>query len=372
MLIYRKNIIDNKYFESFKFEDVEQNISNNLMSDDSDSYIYKIKVNNIECILKLYKLIILKIRDPKKIYINIIKDVIISNKVKYIIETNICPNFVYFYNSNVILKTVKNNSTGKTIYDFSHIYNNIVKIDKLYNVMEYYDGSLIDFFNKEHNINLYKSLIFQMLCMIYCFQKYINMYHMSFTYKNILFKKIDKNIIIHYKINDVDYYVPSCGYLFMLCDYQRAKQINTEKYGNHRDLKQIIHIYHRPIKNAFRVNNIKTVDDLLKLVKIKHIDKIYSAFIYEKSLYDYKIIIKKKARYDKLFSKLVHVIIDEKLIDYEQFYTRHTEEIVNLLKYYSDNIFRSKDKLEDLLYKHFTEFFDKPSGENTHIISFNL
>ena len=372
MLKYRKNIIDDKYIKSFLFVDGEHNIDNNLVDTSSYSSIYKIKINDINCIIKIYKLIIARIPDSKKIYMYIIKDVIISNKIKYIIDTNICPNFVYFYTSNIILKTIKNNKTGKTIYDFSRIYNDIIKIDKLYSVTEHCDGTLIDFFNKEHNIDLYKSLIFQMVCMIYCFQKYVKMYHMTFTYKNILFKKIDKNIVIHYKINNVDYYIPSYGYLFVLYDYQRAEQINTEKYGNHRDLRHIVYIYHRPIKNVLRTNDIKTIEDLLNLVKIKHIDKIYSTFIYQKSNEDYKIILTKKERYDKLFSKLLHVIIDEKLIDYEQFYTRRTEEIVNLLKYYSDNIFRSKDKLEDLLYKHFTEFFDKPSGENTHIISFNL
>jgi hypothetical protein len=259
----------------------------------------------------------------------------------------------------------------KIIYDFESILSDALKQNSLYIATEQCDGNLIDFFDKEHKLDVYKSLVFQICCMAYCLQKYIKIYHNSFFYRNILFKKINKNIVFNYKIKNVDYYVPSRGYLFVLIDFQRSKYIYDDPPKN-RDIRKFKYIYHRPIKIIIRNNNITNIKTLLNLINIKHIEKIYHTWYNEKTTNNYKFYKTTQKRWDTLFTEILHLAINENLFDYTKFYTKYTEKIVELLKYYSDNIFKSKDDIADLLYKHFAEFINKPSDTDINIVSFKM
>jgi len=114
-----------------------------------------------------------------------------------IINKFICPNFIKAYDYN--------NDLGLII-------------------MEYADGdSKFLFKNNYYDTKLYKSYIFQVLLSIYVFTNYTMLYHCDVKPKNILYKKINENIVFHYKIENLDYYVPTYGYLFMLADFGSAK-----------------------------------------------------------------------------------------------------------------------------------------------------
>ena len=78
--------------------------------------------------------------------------------------------------------------------DYESLIIDDLNLDDYYFVMEYCDGNLIDFFNDEHDINIYKSCIFQICSAIYCLQKYVKIYHNDLSITNIMFKKIDENI----------------------------------------------------------------------------------------------------------------------------------------------------------------------------------
>lgn len=87
-------------------------------------------------------------------------------------------------------------------------------------IMEYANGDADFLFKDEYyDINVYKSFIIQILIAIYTFTNYTMLYHRDVKPANILYKKINKNIVLHYKINNRDYYVPTYGYLFMLADF---------------------------------------------------------------------------------------------------------------------------------------------------------
>lgn len=114
-----------------------------------------------------------------------------------IINKFICPNFIKAYDYN---------------YDLELI------------IMEYANGdSKFLFKNDYYDTNLYKSYICQVLLSLYVFTDYTMLYHCDVKPKNILYKKIDENIVFHYIIENLDYYIPTYGYLFMLADFGNAK-----------------------------------------------------------------------------------------------------------------------------------------------------
>lgn len=105
----------------------------------------------------------------------------------------ICPNFIQVYNFDSNLGII---------------------------IMEYANGdSKFLFKNEYYETNIYKSYICQVLLSIYLFTNYTMLYHRDIKPENILFKKIKENIIFHYKIGELDFYIPTFGYLFMLADY---------------------------------------------------------------------------------------------------------------------------------------------------------
>ena len=274
-----------EHFKSF-------NVSNLIdkIGEGKSGNIYRIKINNYPCVLKLYKIIILKsiknvdpvfllpeievnipmsdelfltnssttktvdtsvatsksdseskiemdtqiytdtngeLIDPNKdIYNSILKEIIILNKIKYVIDNNICPNFVYFYYSNILLQKLL--IDGKISYEIDSI--NIYKLNlvNLYTVMEYCDGTLIDFFNEEYDIDIYKSFVFQICCAILCLQKHIGIKHNDISATNIMFIKINENTVLNYKINNINYFIPTYGFLFVIIDFDKSQFITKE------------------------------------------------------------------------------------------------------------------------------------------------
>jgi serine/threonine protein kinase len=96
-------------------------------------------------------------------------------------------------------------------------------------IMEYADSDAKFLFKDEYyETNIYKSFMCQILIAIYAFSNYTMLLHRDVKPDNILCKKINKNVVFHYKINNRDYYVPTYGYLFMVADFGIA----SLKIGN--------------------------------------------------------------------------------------------------------------------------------------------
>jgi serine/threonine protein kinase len=111
-----------------------------------------------------------------------------------LINKFICPNFI-------------------KVYDFD---DNIGLI-----IMEYANGDSKFLFanGKLFSTEIYKSFLFQVMISIYYYNNALKLTHKDSRLQNILYKKINPNTIFHYKINNIDYYVPTYGYLFMLADF---------------------------------------------------------------------------------------------------------------------------------------------------------
>ena len=129
------------------------------------------------------------------------KEYEIMKKTNYLINEFICPNYIQVYNFN----------------------SNIPLI-----IMEYADGDARFLFNSDvfYPNELYNSLIFQVLAGIYYLHNNVKLLHNDLNLDNVFYKKINPNIIFHYKINKKDYYLPTFGYLFMLGDYGRTDEKN--------------------------------------------------------------------------------------------------------------------------------------------------
>ena len=206
-------------------------------------------------------------------------------------------------------------------------------------IMEYADGDCKFLFRDEYqDTELYKSFLFQVLMAIYCFNNYTMLYHRDVKLGNILYKKINKNTVFHYKIKDTSYYVPTCGYLFMLCDY------GTAKFKLDGRMLDIINLDYKIIKNYIvdfskkyskEINTNKEVNDVIQT--IRNSEEIPQNTTFDKSMF--KIVdsiknIKNKNMHEFVFD--IHKILTFDL-DILKVFDKHFSEY-NKNKYDSDNI----------------------------------
>jgi serine/threonine protein kinase len=237
------------------------------------------------------------------------KIMLITNRM---INNSICPNFIKVYDFNKDIPLI---------------------------IMEYADGDCKFLFKNEYfEKMLYKSFLFQVCMSIYCFNNYTMLYHRDVKPENILYKKINKNLIFHYKMNNKNYYVPTYGYLFMLCDYGASKfkldgretDINNFNYNI---IKHIIQLY--------------TTDDIT--LEYKHIiTEIKNTEEFTKKIFD-----------DKNITKLIHFIKNIK----NQKINNFVYEIYEILTYSND--------ITEIFTKYFLDFTVN-NYKDDDIILFNV
>jgi hypothetical protein len=262
--------------------------------------------------------------------------------LKKLIDDNICPNFIYLHYSKINIDN-----------DVNDVKNNT------YILMEYADANLITFFNTNHKYELYKSLFFQIFVAVLCIQKYLKGVHGDLSISNIFYKKINKDIVLKYIINDKTYYVPAYGYLFMLADFERSesklnninKNMNIEEHiQTNYDLHMIKSLYRRPIKKYMRDNNINTSEKLLDMLNDKDKNKLTNIIndIEKKAK---KLYIKNINEY--VFTHLLHHILTEKIIDYKKIVDSDTNNLVDYLYDMKKHLFIDDKPIEKILYDYF-------------------
>jgi serine/threonine protein kinase len=199
---YRKNINDDYNLKNLSIcLDLINKKNIKKIGSGGQGEIYK--VFSPKCGSAVIKIRITKVSQKVSQKLSLIEELQIEYKIMLLtnrmIKQFICPNFIITYNFNEKNK---------------------------YLVMEYADGDTeILFKNTYYDENIYKSYICQVLLGLYAFNNYTMLYHRDLRPANILYKKISENIIFHYKINNKDYYVPTYGFLFMICDYGQATHI---------------------------------------------------------------------------------------------------------------------------------------------------
>lgn len=183
------------------------------------------------------------------------KIMLLTNRM---IDKFICPNFIKVYDFNKSIPLI---------------------------IMEYADGDCRFLFKNEYyDTEIYMSFLFQVLMSIYCFNNYTMLFHRDVKLENILYKKIDKKLVFHYKIENKDYYIPTCGYLFMLCDYGTAKfKLDGRDFDvtnlDYKIIKNYVVDVYKTYSEEFQNNKniesvIKTMRTSEDIPKINSLDKI--------------------------------------------------------------------------------------------------
>ena len=299
-LDYRKNINDKYNLKDITTCKNEINNIVNINANGKTSEIYKLESKTCGyCIIKKYKNNNL-LKDKFEYEINI------NNKIKELVDNNTCPNYMYPY---YISK------------DVNKFYNN-------YFMLEYMDDTLTDFFNNFVKNKIIKSLFFQIMIGLLCFDKIIGLRYGDIHKGNFFYKKINSNIVFKYVINDNIYYVPTYGYLFVIGDFGRNRENNTDEHLKKRDYNKLFKlILNIIINNYFKKNNILDYNNLL--TKFPDINQDIIKFITDEIK---KNIINKKYKYE---------------ISIRYILLNNIEYLKNILKYDLLPFFKNSKKIID-------------------------
>jgi serine/threonine protein kinase len=239
------------------------------------------------------------------------KIMLLTNRL---IDNFICPNFIKTYGFNKEIPLI---------------------------IMEYADGDCNFLFKDDYyDTSIYKSFLCQVLIAIYIFNNNTLLYHRDMKPENVLYKKIDKNIVFHYKLNEKDYYVPTYGYLFMISDFGAAK---FKLDGREID---IVNLNYKIVKSY-----------------ILNLEQIYYKYLNngQKKIIT---IIKEKEVVIKENNKIFTSIIDKIKINKSIKINTYVFEIYSILNY--------KENIIDILNHYYNEYTKNNSYDEKNIINFSF
>ena len=276
-----KRITTNDKIDRNKIKELE---NTQIMTKIGQGYIakiYKIKLDNNYYALKLFH---------ENFHENI-ENFDLLNEIETLkitsrcVRDNICPNVLYGYGSSD-------------------------KINK-YILLEYIDTSIYDFFenliitkdNASQYIDIISSMIFQILVGLLVLHEIYDIAHNDLHLKNIFIKKIDKDTVFQYNINNIKYTVPTYGYLIILGDHGRSVSydiLKSQKYLFYKKGKADMYKKFKDKLVPFVIENYES----LKFFHNRIIKSYLVDMINDVIKYDGKNIIKKnqidKHEYNKI------------------------------------------------------------------------
>lgn len=305
--------------------------------------------------------IVLKTYHKKTNQSEIYKEVNILDRVKKIIDEDICPHFMYYY-------------------DF---FKSNEKDDMMLNIlMEYADGDLEKWVKTEHTTEEWKNLLFQFIIGVHVIQKYLKGFHSDLKPKNIFYKNINKkeNEYFEYSIDNKKYFIKNHGILFILADYGHLQSTffddNIMSEEN--------------INSAIRENqDFDFLKDFVKRIKVTNLSKKYNLENLKSKFRDNdKFNTYMKEEHDKinkimskypenikekfLLRSLLYYCLEENLIIYSNEKLEEEQKPPNIeSSELIEKILNDKGDIENILDKYFKEYQNKE--ENIKIIKeFNL
>jgi serine/threonine protein kinase len=227
------------------------------------------------------------------------KEYTIMKMTNELINNFVCPNFIKVFDYNEDIPLI---------------------------IMEYANADSKFLFSEPKYISteIYKSFLFQILSSIYFLNNKLKLFHRDLRVPNILYKKINPKTIFHYKINNINYYVPTFGYLFMLTDFG---QTDKNEYNDINYLSFSIFI-----------NYVNVLYPLYK-EKIQLTQR-------EEKIFDL-IIEKKEFFYKDLFEKYKQLIIQK---------LSKVNEIMNNYIFEIDTILTSDKNILEIFKTYFLEY----------------
>jgi serine/threonine protein kinase len=350
-LDYRKN--KNDKYNITDIDKCKTLIANNKINDvllksigEGKSGVVYIVKNNCG-VIKIYKD---RIHKNKNFLDKIKKEIQMSQIIRDIIKKNICPNFIYSYlekynesQSYIVMEQATN--------DLRHLFNVIEK---------HRQNKKIDY---DQQSEIYKSIFFQIIVGILCMHKIIGINHNDLSLTNIVYKKINKNIILKYIINDKTFYVRTYGYLIMIIDFEYMVKIKNNK---NYDFRQLSNIYYRPIKVCLTKQNIDTWEKLLKIIDINDIQKKNKIINY----IDEKIKKENTDDPSRQFSLILYYLINNNLIDYKSMCDKKTINLSEQIKKFNVIFFDSSKDIFEIIKDNFKDYETKLDYHKEFIMRF--
>jgi len=137
----------------------------------------------------------------KKAYFNELVSTLLINQL---IVQKVCPNFTLNYFYQTTDTCYKRKSKSRCLLQ----YNELIP-----------DGTFDKWTEKRHSIKMWYNAFFQIFAGLHAMHKYFDMVHTDLHAENIMVKKVKPGGYWKYKINDLDYYVPNMGYVFLIFDF---------------------------------------------------------------------------------------------------------------------------------------------------------
>lgn len=217
---------------------------------------YNEKENKFE--FKNEKIFALKIVPQIEGEIDISKrEIDLIKKASKLVINNFTPNLQIFYGQSIC---------NKMPIDY---YKNQRLKNKLINKKAYKNKAFMIFYEQsqsdlEHYLRNHildtrqiKSLIFQVMHGLAMLNKYYALVHFDLHLGNILYNKEQNYDYIHYKIDEIDYYIPAYGAVFTIWDYGRSVLLQSDM-ENIIKKKILFHMRrHFNVEFEYLIDNIK-------------------------------------------------------------------------------------------------------------------
>lgn len=238
---------------------------------------------------------------------------------------NICPHFVINY-----------------YWDYQN------KVVSLYN--EYINYTFESWCEQKHNNQVWFNALFQIMYALASIKRIFNMLHTDLHIGNILVQKIKKGGYWIYKLDNVDYYLPNLGYVFIISDFGFSwipNKLFIPWY--YKDRLQYI------TKNGQQFYDLNDIIDSIK--QIKTIPDYFASEL--DRLFDRKELLVVTSKYYQNF------ILNLQLNYYE---INNIDYPTNIDKSYSGLKNTIADKIYDIFY---VGNFTTKKGLNTHDITYS-
>lgn len=240
-------------------------------------YVYKIKD-------PIYKYVAVKIfLTSAQSLEKAAEEINIMEAVTKLIELGICPGFVPLLKTNIFdeKNLLLTNIVNKKNRDLEYIRN--VNGELIYAMMPYYDSTFHDFIVISYNRNyeIFKSIIFQIIISVLCFQKYLSGINKGMHNKNILIKYVDKNTRYNYCINGKYYSVNTFGHHVGIADFGKSAinvndpYITGQLYKLSKFWHKIVYLYYSDNYNLKTNKIIKSALVILRQTNPGNLKKWY-------------------------------------------------------------------------------------------------
>jgi len=204
------------------------------------------------------------------------------------------------------------------------IYADFILYEHLFIIESIADNTLDKWIQKEHTNKEWIMMLLQIYYMIHILQTKYMIYHGDMTFRNIMYKKLKKNITINININENTNIIFETDIIFIIIDFGRAQSI---------------------IYNSIYKPNVNTHEEIIEAIK-KNYDNKYILFLHKKYFVN-KIIEKyennnefinyyKKKYNINNFRQIAYYLVEENIITFDE----PNKEIQNIIS--NNNTMNSK------------------------------